>query len=213
MSDNQSWNSSGSEEDIEPLEEPGHHVGIADLSGVLSKVSHLWQNGQSFLPTRRGRNLFPYLGHMRQSGVIYDRSKPAEYGRLHTQKLSSLVETLRNKRGEMLHVLCQIRLFYADFLNVLRWMKWNLMTCTSDVPLSVTAVVHDNIYTFFLSVGNSSNSLDYSRQSCYQAILDQLDTKGLNSTSSTFTMLLLGTNIPLHRYDNGSQILFVGLLQ
>lgn len=38
MSDNQSWNSSGSEEDIEPLEEPGHHVGIADLSGVLSKV-------------------------------------------------------------------------------------------------------------------------------------------------------------------------------
>lgn len=43
MSDNQSWNSSGSEEDIEPLEEPGHHVGIADLSGVLSKVSPVWQ--------------------------------------------------------------------------------------------------------------------------------------------------------------------------
>lgn len=42
MSDNQSWNSSGSEEDIEPLEEPGHHVGAADLSGVLSKVSHIW---------------------------------------------------------------------------------------------------------------------------------------------------------------------------
>lgn len=39
MSDNQSWNSSGSEEDIEPREEPGHHVGVADLSGVLSKVS------------------------------------------------------------------------------------------------------------------------------------------------------------------------------
>lgn len=41
MSDNQSWNSSGSEEDIEPREEPGHHVGVADLSGVLSKVSFL----------------------------------------------------------------------------------------------------------------------------------------------------------------------------
>lgn len=41
MSDNQSWNSSGSEEDIEPREEPGHHVGIADLSGVLSKVGHV----------------------------------------------------------------------------------------------------------------------------------------------------------------------------
>lgn len=47
MSDNQSWNSSGSEEDIEPLEEPGHHVGIADLSGVLSKWTnyiHGWQD-------------------------------------------------------------------------------------------------------------------------------------------------------------------------
>lgn len=41
MSDNQSWNSSASEEDIEPLEEPGHHVGIVDLCGVLSKVSHV----------------------------------------------------------------------------------------------------------------------------------------------------------------------------
>ena len=40
MSDNQSWNSSGSEEDLEPREEPGHHAGVADLSGVLSKVSH-----------------------------------------------------------------------------------------------------------------------------------------------------------------------------
>lgn len=39
MSDNQSWNSSGSEEDMETREEPGHYVGIADLSGVLSKVS------------------------------------------------------------------------------------------------------------------------------------------------------------------------------
>uniref|UniRef100_A0A674N2N7 Ceramide transfer protein n=1 Tax=Takifugu rubripes TaxID=31033 RepID=A0A674N2N7_TAKRU len=47
MSDNQSWNSSGSEEDIEPLEEPGHHVGMADLSGVLSKWTnyiHGWQD-------------------------------------------------------------------------------------------------------------------------------------------------------------------------
>ncbi|XP_056874398.1 ceramide transfer protein-like [Takifugu flavidus] len=47
MSDNQSWNSSGSEEDMEPLEEPGHHVGMADLSGVLSKWTnyiHGWQD-------------------------------------------------------------------------------------------------------------------------------------------------------------------------
>uniref|UniRef100_H3D7J0 Ceramide transfer protein n=1 Tax=Tetraodon nigroviridis TaxID=99883 RepID=H3D7J0_TETNG len=47
MSDNQSWNSSGSEEDIEPLEEPGHHVGSADLSGILSKWTnyiHGWQD-------------------------------------------------------------------------------------------------------------------------------------------------------------------------
>lgn len=39
MSDNQSWNSSGSEEDIEARDESGHLVGIVDLSGVLSKVS------------------------------------------------------------------------------------------------------------------------------------------------------------------------------
>lgn len=39
MSDNQSWNSSGSEEDLDPREEPGHSVGIGELSGVLSKVS------------------------------------------------------------------------------------------------------------------------------------------------------------------------------
>ncbi|XP_075885650.1 ceramide transfer protein-like isoform X4 [Nelusetta ayraudi] len=47
MSDNQSWNSSGSEEDIEPREEPGHHVGVVDLSGVLSKWTnyiHGWQD-------------------------------------------------------------------------------------------------------------------------------------------------------------------------
>lgn len=41
MSDNQSWNSSGSEEDIEPREEPGHPIGIAEFSGYLSKVSHV----------------------------------------------------------------------------------------------------------------------------------------------------------------------------
>ncbi|XP_070706446.1 ceramide transfer protein isoform X4 [Pempheris klunzingeri] len=47
MSDNQSWNSSGSEDDIEPKEEPGHPVGVADLSGVLSKWTnyiHGWQD-------------------------------------------------------------------------------------------------------------------------------------------------------------------------
>ncbi|XP_068608640.1 ceramide transfer protein-like isoform X2 [Brachionichthys hirsutus] len=49
MSDNQSWNSSGSEEDMEPREDPGsgHHAGIADLSGVLSKWTnyiHGWQD-------------------------------------------------------------------------------------------------------------------------------------------------------------------------
>lgn len=40
MSDNQSWNSSGSEEDLEPREDTGHLVGVVDLSGVLSKVSN-----------------------------------------------------------------------------------------------------------------------------------------------------------------------------
>lgn len=39
MSDNQSWNSSGSEEDLEPKEECGHAAGVAEFSGVLSKVS------------------------------------------------------------------------------------------------------------------------------------------------------------------------------
>lgn len=36
MSDNQSWNSSGSEED--PDTEPGPHGGVAEFSGILSKV-------------------------------------------------------------------------------------------------------------------------------------------------------------------------------
>ncbi|KAM9337831.1 ceramide transfer protein-like [Symphorus nematophorus] len=47
MSDNQSWNSSGSEEDMEPREEPGHLAGVVDLSGVLSKWTnyiHGWQD-------------------------------------------------------------------------------------------------------------------------------------------------------------------------
>lgn len=38
MSDNQSWNSSGSEEDLET--DPGPHGGgVAEFSGVLSKVN------------------------------------------------------------------------------------------------------------------------------------------------------------------------------
>ncbi|KAL7377389.1 hypothetical protein ABVT39_026801 [Epinephelus coioides] len=47
MSDNQSWNSSGSEEDAEPRDESGHLVGVVDLSGVLSKWTnyiHGWQD-------------------------------------------------------------------------------------------------------------------------------------------------------------------------
>ncbi|KAM4528041.1 ceramide transfer protein-like isoform 4-T4 [Odontesthes bonariensis] len=47
MSDNQSWNSSGSEEDLEPREEYLHPVGVAEFSGVLSKWTnyiHGWQD-------------------------------------------------------------------------------------------------------------------------------------------------------------------------
>ncbi|XP_044000150.1 ceramide transfer protein-like isoform X1 [Gambusia affinis] len=47
MSDNQSWNSSGSEEDIEPREDYGHPVGVVEFSGVLSKWTnyiHGWQD-------------------------------------------------------------------------------------------------------------------------------------------------------------------------
>ncbi|XP_041825258.1 ceramide transfer protein-like isoform X2 [Melanotaenia boesemani] len=47
MSDNQSWNSSGSEEDLDPREEYGHPVGVAEFSGVLSKWTnyiHGWQD-------------------------------------------------------------------------------------------------------------------------------------------------------------------------
>lgn len=42
MSDNQSWNSSGSEEDIESREDYGHPVGVVEFSGVLSKVSRVF---------------------------------------------------------------------------------------------------------------------------------------------------------------------------
>ncbi|XP_053737964.1 ceramide transfer protein-like isoform X2 [Synchiropus splendidus] len=47
MSDNQSWNSSGSDEDLEPRDDPGHPVGISEFSGVLSKWTnyiHGWQD-------------------------------------------------------------------------------------------------------------------------------------------------------------------------
>ncbi|XP_054613721.1 ceramide transfer protein-like isoform X2 [Dunckerocampus dactyliophorus] len=47
MSDNQSWNSSGSEEDLESKDEPGHPVGVGEFSGVLSKWTnyiHGWQD-------------------------------------------------------------------------------------------------------------------------------------------------------------------------
>ncbi|KAM6902815.1 ceramide transfer protein isoform 4-T4 [Xenentodon cancila] len=47
MSDNQSWNSSGSEEDSEPRDEFVHPVGVAEFSGVLSKWTnyiHGWQD-------------------------------------------------------------------------------------------------------------------------------------------------------------------------
>ncbi|XP_013867079.1 collagen type IV alpha-3-binding protein [Austrofundulus limnaeus] len=48
MSDNQSWNSSGSEEDFEPREDCGHPgVGPSEFSGVLSKWTnyiHGWQD-------------------------------------------------------------------------------------------------------------------------------------------------------------------------
>ncbi|XP_037120960.1 ceramide transfer protein-like isoform X1 [Syngnathus acus] len=47
MSDNQSWNSSGSEEDSEPREETGHLVGVGVFGGVLSKWTnyiHGWQD-------------------------------------------------------------------------------------------------------------------------------------------------------------------------
>ncbi|KAM4635439.1 ceramide transfer protein isoform 2-T2 [Polymixia lowei] len=45
MSDNQSWNSSGSEEDVDP--DPGHLGGVVEFSGVLSKWTnyiHGWQD-------------------------------------------------------------------------------------------------------------------------------------------------------------------------
>lgn len=47
MSDNQSWNSSGSEEDLDPREELGHTAVTGQFSGVLSKWTnyiHGWQD-------------------------------------------------------------------------------------------------------------------------------------------------------------------------
>lgn len=47
MSDNQSWNSSGSEEDLDPREELGHAATGGDFSGTLSKWTnyiHGWQD-------------------------------------------------------------------------------------------------------------------------------------------------------------------------
>ncbi|KAG7238605.1 hypothetical protein INR49_030679 [Caranx melampygus] len=47
MSDNQSWNSSGSEEDLEPREETGHPVSTGQCCGILSKWTnyiHGWQD-------------------------------------------------------------------------------------------------------------------------------------------------------------------------
>ncbi|XP_061822255.1 ceramide transfer protein-like isoform X1 [Nerophis lumbriciformis] len=47
MSDNQSWNSSGSEEDLEPKDEPAHPAVSGVFSGVLSKWTnyiHGWQD-------------------------------------------------------------------------------------------------------------------------------------------------------------------------
>lgn len=46
MSDNQSWNSSGSDEDLETAESGVGQpvVGIAEYSGILSKVTDLTSN-------------------------------------------------------------------------------------------------------------------------------------------------------------------------
>lgn len=68
MSDNQSWNSSGSEEDIEPREELGHHAGVADLSGVLSKVSHA-SVGLNFPRVYLSRSVSLPAGHDSRGGT------------------------------------------------------------------------------------------------------------------------------------------------
>nr|XP_015798592.2 ceramide transfer protein isoform X1 [Nothobranchius furzeri] len=63
MSDNQSWNSSGSEEDLEPREDCGHPVNVVELSGVLSKWTnyiHGWQDRWVML---RNNTLSYYKSH------------------------------------------------------------------------------------------------------------------------------------------------------
>lgn len=54
MSDNQSWNSSGSEEDLEPRDEPGHPVGVGEFSGILSKVSRFFLLGSASVQRNKG---------------------------------------------------------------------------------------------------------------------------------------------------------------
>ncbi|KAG7274962.1 hypothetical protein CRUP_001055 [Coryphaenoides rupestris] len=47
MSDNQSWSSSGSEEDLDPAEPGSPSVGVVEFSGILSKWTnyiHGWQD-------------------------------------------------------------------------------------------------------------------------------------------------------------------------
>uniref|UniRef100_A0A1A8DPL0 Ceramide transfer protein n=1 Tax=Nothobranchius kadleci TaxID=1051664 RepID=A0A1A8DPL0_NOTKA len=63
MSDNQSWNSSGSEEDLEPREDCGHPVNVVEFSGVLSKWTnyiHGWQDRWVML---RNNTLSYYKSH------------------------------------------------------------------------------------------------------------------------------------------------------
>uniref|UniRef100_A0A1A8FNV4 Ceramide transfer protein n=1 Tax=Nothobranchius korthausae TaxID=1143690 RepID=A0A1A8FNV4_9TELE len=63
MSDNQSWNSSGSEEDLEPREDCGHPVNVVVFSGVLSKWTnyiHGWQDRWVML---RNNTLSYYKSH------------------------------------------------------------------------------------------------------------------------------------------------------
>uniref|UniRef100_A0A1A8JA55 Ceramide transfer protein n=1 Tax=Nothobranchius kuhntae TaxID=321403 RepID=A0A1A8JA55_NOTKU len=63
MSDNQSWNSSGSEEDLEPREDCGHPVNVVEFSGVLSKWTnyiHGWQDRWVML---RSNTLSYYKSH------------------------------------------------------------------------------------------------------------------------------------------------------
>lgn len=56
MSDNQSWNSSASEEDLET--EPGQPVGIAEFGGVLSKVRQTRSSLAWVVRTRTGTVIY-----------------------------------------------------------------------------------------------------------------------------------------------------------